>query len=99
MEIAKNSSFDLENIQILYFFITPPDKETLKKRVFRRDVEKIKDVSKKEEAKLKAIQRIEGTIEKDLGLMKYAHFIVINHEGKLEEVTKKLVETFNSYLD
>jgi len=97
IKIIKEKPLVLEGLEILYFYITPPSKEILKKRIFKRDVEIVFDKNKRKEAEAKAIKRFEGTVFKDLNLSKYAHFITINYDGKLKEVTENIISTFNRY--
>jgi len=94
----KENSNVLDKIRVLYFYITPPSKQLLRRRIFKRDVDFIKDEKKKEKATKKALDRIENTLEKDLSLMKYSHFVVINYENRLREVTKNIILTFKNYL-
>jgi guanylate kinase len=96
--ITKQTPNVLNGLAILYFYITPPSEEILKQRIFKRDVENVLDLKKRKEAEEKAINRFEGTVLKDLELSKHAHFIAINFEGKLKEVTENILKTFNSYL-
>lgn len=98
INILKEKPQILDGLGLIYFYITPPSEEILKKRIFKRDVKSLSDKDKRKEAEVKAIKRFEGTVLKDLELSKYAHFIAINFEGKLEEVTENIVKTFNSYL-
>ena len=98
MRIQREKPQILDGLKILYFFIVPPSEEILKERIYKRDVEIFLDKDKREEAKKKAIKRFEGTVLKDLKLSKYAHFIVINYDGKLEEVTKNIITVFNGFL-
>jgi len=98
IELLKGKPLVLEGLKILYFYITPPSEEILKKRIFKRDVEIVLDKNKRKEAEVKANKRFEGTVSKDLNLSKYAHFIAINYDGKLKEVTRNIVETVNYYL-
>lgn len=98
LRIVKENPNILDGISVLYFFITPPSKDILKKRIFKRDVEIITDEEKKEEAILKANKRFEGTVLKDLQLSKYAHFVAINYEGKLKEVTENIINEIEVYL-
>lgn len=98
INISKEKTNVLEGLQILYFYIIPPSEETLKERIFKRDVRNVLDINERKIAEVKALKRFEGTVLKDLELLKYAHFIAINYEGKLEEVTENIVKTFNSYL-
>ncbi|MBU2036573.1 hypothetical protein KKC36_03965, partial [Patescibacteria group bacterium] len=98
MKISRETPHILNGLEILYFYIVPPSEDILKKRIFKRDVEIVLDKNKRKEAETKANKRFKGTVLKDLKLSKHAHFIAINYEGKLKEVTENIVETFNSYL-
>ena len=98
MNISKETPEVLKGLNILYFYIVPPSEEILKKRIFKRDVESVLDLDKRKEAEIKAIKRFEGTVLKDLELSKHAHFIAINFEGKLKEVTENILKTFNNFL-
>lgn len=98
LEMLKENPKNLENIGFLYFFIVPPSKKILKERIYKRDVEIVSSLEEKKKAKEKADERFTGTVLKDLDLSKYAHFIVINHDGKLKEVTESVVEVFSKYV-
>lgn len=98
MNISKETPEVLKGLNILYFYIVPPSENILKKRIFKRDVDSVLDLDKRKEAQLKAIKRFEGTVLKDLELSKHAHFIAINFEGKLKEVTENILKTFNNFL-
>ncbi|MFH1970809.1 MAG: hypothetical protein ABIJ05_00275 [Patescibacteria group bacterium] len=97
LEILKKNLKSLKDIGIIYFFIVPPSKKILKERIVRRDVKTTKGILKKMELWTKANKRFKGTVEKDLNLIKHAHFILINHNGKLEEATDTLVKKFESF--
>lgn len=98
LQILKENPSILDRLKVLYFFIIVPSKEVLKNRIFKRDVEIVSNKKKKEEAEAKALIRVESTFESDLSLLKYAHFVAVNYDGKLKEVTENIVKTFNSYL-
>jgi guanylate kinase len=98
LKIINKKPQTLSGINVLYFYITPSSKSILKKRIFRRDVDIVRDEKEKKEAAQKAMIRIENTLKKDLNLLKYAHFVAINYEGKLNEVANEIVKTFESHL-
>jgi guanylate kinase len=81
----------LKDITPLFFYLLPDKQEHLKSRIMLRDVEIHTDPKLKDEALKKALVRIDKFNE-DIFYIKDAHYVLVNHEGRLEETVEKLLE-------
>ena len=87
----KDNDRILKDITPLFFYLVPDKQKHLKNRIMHRDVEIHSDPKLKEEALRKALLRIDK-FDEDFFYIKDAHYVLVNHEGRLEETFNKFLE-------
>lgn len=84
-ELFEKEVYPFNEAKLFHFFIIPPSLEELTKRLHERD-KKPEIITKRHKAALS-----------DLPFAVNAHFIIINHTGKLPEVVKALTSHLQSF--
>lgn len=90
-DMWRNNDPILKDITPLFFYLLPDKQEHLKSRIMHRDVEIHTDPKLKEEAFKKALVRIDK-FDEDVFYIKDAHYVLVNHEGRLEETVNGFLE-------
>lgn len=90
LELSKTHP-KLKNINFIYLCLLAPSKSDFKNRIIKR--EKLPDSRDLPENVLKKFE----ILDHEISYAKYAHYIVINEEGKLKEAVKESLQITKQY--